>query len=54
MPDVFTDCNGVMKSWNRVVNASERVEVPKKITQTPSTKKRRRVKTTIKDNTSEK
>jgi hypothetical protein len=40
-----------MKSWNLVVNASEQVEVPKKTTSAPSTKKRR-TETTRKDTTS--
>jgi hypothetical protein len=53
LPDAFTDYNGVMKSWNTVVNAAERVDVPKKTTLAPSTKKRGRVETTRKDTTSE-
>jgi hypothetical protein len=40
-----------MKSWNLVVNASEQVEVSKKTTLAPSTKKRR-IETTRKDTTS--
>jgi LysM repeat protein len=43
-----------MKSWNSVVNAPERVEVPKKTTPVPSTKKRGRVETTRKDTALEK
>jgi hypothetical protein len=43
-----------MKSWNHVVNAPERVEVPKKTTLAPSTKKRGRAETNRKDNASEK
>jgi hypothetical protein len=54
LPDAFTDYKGVMKSWNPIVNVAERVEVPKKTTQAPSTKKRGRAATTKKDNTSEK
>jgi hypothetical protein len=40
LSDAFTDYNGVSKSWNPTFNAPERVEVTKKTTQTPSTKKR--------------
>jgi hypothetical protein len=40
LPDAFTDYNGVMKSWNPTINAPKRVEVPKKTTSSPSTKKR--------------
>jgi hypothetical protein len=54
LPDAFTDYKGVMKSWNPIVNVAERVEVPKKTTQAPSTKKRGRAATTKKDNASEK
>jgi hypothetical protein len=43
-----------MKSWNLVVNAPERVEVPKKITPAPSIKKRGRTETTRKDTALEK
>jgi hypothetical protein len=32
LPDAFTDYKGITKSWNPMVNAPERVEVPKKIT----------------------
>jgi hypothetical protein len=49
LPDAFTDYKGVTKSWNPMVNASERVEVPKKTTQTPSVVKRGRVAQTKKD-----
>jgi hypothetical protein len=54
LPDAFTDYNDVMQSWNPTVNAPERVEVPKKTTPTPSTKKRGRTETTRKDTTSKK
>jgi hypothetical protein len=54
LPDAFIDYKGVIKSWNHVVNAPERVELPKKTTQTPSTKKRGRVETIRNDNASEK
>jgi hypothetical protein len=56
LSDAFIDYKGIMKSWNHVVNAPERVEVPKKITQVPSTKKRGGggAETTKKDNTSKK
>jgi hypothetical protein len=54
LSDAFIDYKGIMKSWNHVFNAPERVEVPKKITQVPSTKKRGRALTTKKDNTSKK
>jgi hypothetical protein len=54
LPDAFIDYNGIMKSWNLVVNAPERVKVPKKTTLAPSTKKRGRVETTRKDTASEK
>jgi hypothetical protein len=40
-----------MKSWNPLVNAPERVEVSKKTTLAPSTKKRGKTKTTRKDTT---
>jgi hypothetical protein len=50
LPDVFTDYKGVTESWNPTVNAPERVEVPKKITQPPVVK-RGRVAQTKKDNT---
>jgi hypothetical protein len=49
LPDAFTDYNGVIKSWNPVVNTPEQVEVTKKTTPTPSTKKRGRSETTRKD-----
>jgi hypothetical protein len=52
--DAFTDYNCIMKSWNPAVNAPERVEVQKKITLAPSTKKRERAKTTRKDTDSKK
>jgi hypothetical protein len=54
LPDAFIDYNDVMKSWNPTVNTPERMEVPKKITLTPSTKKRGRAETTRKDTASEK
>jgi hypothetical protein len=50
----FTDYKGVKKSCNPMVNALERVELPKKTTQTPSEKKRERVATTKRDNASSK
>jgi hypothetical protein len=43
-----------MKYWNPAVIALERVEVPKKTTLTPSTKKRGRAEITRKDTTLEK
>jgi hypothetical protein len=49
LPHVFTDYKCVTKSWNPVVNATERVEVPKKTTQPPVVK-RGRVTTTKRDN----
>jgi hypothetical protein len=54
LSDAFTDYNSVIKSWNLAVNAPERVEVPKKTTLSPSTKKRGRAETTRKDIASEK
>jgi hypothetical protein len=54
LADAFTYYNDVMKSWNHVVNALERVEVPKKTTSAPSTKKRGRAETTRKGTASEK
>jgi hypothetical protein len=54
LPDAFTDYNGVIKSWNPTVNAPERVEIPKKTTLDPSTKKRGREETTRKDTALEK
>jgi hypothetical protein len=54
LPDAFTDYIGVMKSWNPAVNAPERVEVPKKTTPAPSTKKRGRAETITKDTALEK
>jgi hypothetical protein len=51
LPDVFTDYKGVTKSWNHAVNAPERMDVYKKITQTPSVVKKGRVAETEKDNT---
>jgi hypothetical protein len=42
LPDTFTYYNGVMKSWSPAVNAAERVEVSKKTTLAPFTKKRGR------------
>jgi hypothetical protein len=53
LSDAFTDYNGVMKSWNPVINAPERVEIPKKIALTPFTKKRGRTETNRKDIASE-
>jgi hypothetical protein len=50
LSDAFTDYKGVTKSWNPMVNAPERVEVPKKTTQAPSIVKRGRVAQTKKDN----
>jgi hypothetical protein len=49
LPDTFINYNGVMKSYNHAVNASELVEVPKKTTLAPSTKKWERAETTRKD-----
>jgi hypothetical protein len=43
-----------MKYWNPVVNTPEGVEVSKKTTLTPYTKKRGRTETTKKDTASEK
>jgi hypothetical protein len=54
LPNTFTDYNGAMKSWNLVVNAPERVKVPKKTTLPPSTKKRGGTETTRKNTASEK
>jgi hypothetical protein len=51
LPDALTDYKGVTKSWNHVVNAPERVDVPKKTTRAPSVVKRERVAQTKKDNT---
>jgi hypothetical protein len=51
LPDAFTDYKGVTKSWNHMINAPEREEVPKKTTQAPSVVKRGRVAQTKKDNT---
>jgi hypothetical protein len=48
--DAFIDYNNVTKSLNPMVNAPERVEVPKKITQSSSVMKRGRTATTKKDN----
>jgi hypothetical protein len=50
LSNAFTDYKGVMKSWNPMINASERVEVSKKITLAPSATKRGRIATTKKDN----
>jgi hypothetical protein len=50
LPDAFTNYKGDTKSWNLAVNAPERVEVSKKITQAPSIVKRGRVATTKRDN----
>jgi hypothetical protein len=50
LPDAFTDYKCVTKSYNHTVNAPERVEVSKKITQAPFVVKRGRVATTKKDN----
>jgi hypothetical protein len=33
LPDSFTDCKGVTKSYNPAINAPERVEVPTKTTE---------------------
>jgi hypothetical protein len=41
LPYAFTNYKGVTKSWNHVVNAPERMEVPKKTIQTPSVMKTR-------------
>jgi hypothetical protein len=49
LPDAFIDYKVVTKSYNHVVNAPERVKVPKKITQAPSIVKRGRVAQTKKD-----
>jgi hypothetical protein len=49
LPDAFTDYKGVTKSWNPMVNAPERVEVPKKTTHAPSIVKMGRVAQTKKD-----
>jgi hypothetical protein len=54
LSDEFTNYNGVIKSWNPAVNALKRVEVPKKTTPVPSTKKRGRTETTRKETASEK
>jgi hypothetical protein len=54
LPDVFTSYNGVIKYLNCAVNAPERVEVAKKTTLTPSTKKRERTETIRNDIASEK
>jgi hypothetical protein len=51
LPDAFTDYKGVTKSSNPVVNAPERVEVPKKTTHAPYLVKRGRIAQTKKDNT---
>jgi hypothetical protein len=51
LPNTFSNYKDTTKSWNPVVNAHERVEVPKKTTQAPSIVKRGRVATTKKDNT---
>jgi hypothetical protein len=40
LPDAFTDYKSVTKSWNPTVNEHERMEVPKKMTHTPSVVKR--------------
>jgi hypothetical protein len=50
LPDAFTDYKGVTKSWNPIVNAPERVDVPKKTTQAPFAVKRGRVAQAKKDN----
>jgi hypothetical protein len=49
LSDAFTYYNGVIKFWNHVVNVPEQVEVSKKTTPAPSTKKRGRTETTRKD-----
>jgi hypothetical protein len=54
LPNAFTDYKGVIKSWHHVVNPPEKVEVSKKTTKAPSTKKRGRTETTKKDNALEK
>jgi hypothetical protein len=54
LSDEFINYNGVIKSWNPAVNALKRVEVSKKTTPVPSTKKRGRTKTTRKETASEK
>jgi hypothetical protein len=51
LPDAFTDYKCVTKSGNSAINAPERVEVPKKITQARSVVKRGRVAQTKKDKT---
>jgi hypothetical protein len=38
LPYAFIYYNAIIKSWNHVVNVSERVKVPKKTTQAPSKK----------------
>jgi hypothetical protein len=42
LPDVFNDYKGVTKSYNHMVNAPKRMEVPKKTIQAPSAMKRER------------
>jgi hypothetical protein len=54
LSDTFTYYNDIMKSWNHAVNAPERVDVLKKITPSPSIKKRGRAETTRKDTALEK
>jgi hypothetical protein len=54
LSDAFTDYNGVMKSWNLVINAPKLVETSMKTTLAPSTKKRGRAETTRKDTALEK
>jgi hypothetical protein len=53
LSDAFTDYKDVTKSCNPAVNAPERVEVPKKLTQAPYVMKRGAA-TTEKDNASNK
>jgi hypothetical protein len=40
LPDAFTDCKGVTKSYHPARNVPERVEVPMKTTQTPINNKK--------------
>jgi hypothetical protein len=50
LSDAFIDYKGATKYWDHAVNTPERVELPKKTTQTPSVVKRGRVAQTKKDN----
>jgi hypothetical protein len=52
LSDAFTDYKDVTKSWNPMINAPKRVEVPKKTTQAPFIVKSGRVATTKRDNAS--